>query len=247
VAANLLSHSDFAYPLISLLSTLSAQQRVSRERSRRRRRALTVLAVSSVALLLWQARKVRRAARVGSAADLARSRPARANLVGVEKPTRIPAPAPLRRPPSEPRVEVAHELEMSYPPGVGVPWLNQAALAIQLQNPGELRRIGRAMRAAGHDIEAGLLGNYALLLERSAGAKARILTEVTRLLEEAAELMLGSSRGSPRHGIPPPARQDADAGIPADEAHFTEDSSIHRIDACSLLEDHAVEPLRYSS
>jgi hypothetical protein len=41
------------------------------------------------------------------------------------------------------------------------------------------------MDRAGLDVEAGLLNNYALLLERSRTSRPRVLAEVTRMLQAA--------------------------------------------------------------
>jgi hypothetical protein len=72
------------------------------------------------------------------------------------------------------------------PTGAGWPWAQRATLAIRLGRPAELRRIAEDMDRAGLDIEAGLLTNYALLLETSRASRPRVLAEVTRLLQAAA-------------------------------------------------------------
>jgi hypothetical protein len=59
-------------------------------------------------------------------------------------------------------------------------------LAVHRGQSGELRRIAVEMDRAGLDTEAGLLNNYALLLERSHASRPRVLTEVTRMLQAAA-------------------------------------------------------------
>jgi hypothetical protein len=68
---------------------------------------------------------------------------------------------------------------------VGWPWVQRATLAIQQGRADELRRIALEMDRAGLDAEAGLLNNYALLLERSRASRRRVLTEVTRMLQAA--------------------------------------------------------------
>jgi hypothetical protein len=72
-----------------------------------------------------------------------------------------------------------------YAANVGLPWVQQAALAVHRGRADELRRIAVEMDRAGLDAEAGLLNNYALLLERSRASRPRVLTEVTRMLQAA--------------------------------------------------------------
>jgi hypothetical protein len=71
----------------------------------------------------------------------------------------------------------------------------QAARAIALGKTSELRQIADEMARDGWDSEAGLLRNYALLLERSTASRERVLAEVSRMLEAAGRLR---ARAAPR-------------------------------------------------
>jgi hypothetical protein len=70
--------------------------------------------------------------------------------------------------------------------GIELTWAHRAAMAVELGHPSELRRIAQQMALAGSESEAGLLNNYALLLERSRSSQARVLAEVTRMLQSAS-------------------------------------------------------------
>lgn len=99
----------------------------------------------------------------------------------------------------------------------GVPWVNQVALAVHLDRPGELRRIAAEMRHAGDDIEAGLLDNYTLLLERATD-RSRVSGELLRMLRAAAarrsstvaSLSSWAASASRRGG----EQSDADGSVP---------------------------------
>lgn len=85
-----------------------------------------------------------------------------------------------------PRKRARRDIVAAYAAVVpGVPWVNQVALAVHLDRPGELRRIAAEMRHAGDDIEAGLLANYTLLLERATD-RSRVSGELLRMLRAAA-------------------------------------------------------------
>jgi hypothetical protein len=86
-----------------------------------------------------------------------------------------------------------------------LPGMHRAALAITLGKPAELRRLAHDLQRAGQDTEAGLLGNYALLLERSSVSRERILAEVTRMLRAAAAERRSARRDSPAIPWPPTA------------------------------------------
>jgi hypothetical protein len=119
---------------------------------------------------------------------------------------RAPSPGARQRvspSPTWPRAVTA--LPTAPPFGAGAsPWVNQAALAIHLGRPGELRRLAGEMERVGQDVEAGLLCNYALLLERSQVSRKLILAEVTRMLEAAALA---------RAPVSPSRAQDASQGV----------------------------------
>lgn len=66
-----------------------------------------------------------------------------------------------------------------------LPGVHRAALAISLGQPAELRRLALDLEQAGREAEAGLLGNYALLLERSNVSRERVMAEVARMLRAA--------------------------------------------------------------
>lgn len=68
-----------------------------------------------------------------------------------------------------------------------LPWVHRAEVAIRLGRAGDLRAIAAEMQRAGQDIEAGLLDNYALLLDRSRSSRERVLAEVTRMLRAATD------------------------------------------------------------
>jgi hypothetical protein len=88
---------------------------------------------------------------------------------------------------------------------VGVPWVHRAALAVQRGRADELRCIAREMEGAGLDVEAGLLNNYALLLERSRASRPRVLTEVTRMLQAATAHRRSTPSAAPEAPIAAPA------------------------------------------
>jgi hypothetical protein len=64
----------------------------------------------------------------------------------------------------------------------------RAAWAVTLGNTGELRCIASEMAGDGWDSEAGLLCNYALLLERTTASREQVLAEVSRMLEAGERL-----------------------------------------------------------
>ena len=64
-------------------------------------------------------------------------------------------------------------------------WAQRASRALQIGGPDGLRRLGHDLRHAGMHAEAGLLDNYAMLLEHSVMSRARVSAEVTRMLHAA--------------------------------------------------------------
>ncbi|HWO12459.1 MAG TPA: hypothetical protein VNN80_23340 [Polyangiaceae bacterium] len=81
--------------------------------------------------------------------------------------------------------ELASSWGVPHPAAPGLPWVERASVAIHLRQPGELRRIARELEAADYPVAAGLIDNYALLLERSRASLSRVLAEVRRLLVAA--------------------------------------------------------------
>jgi hypothetical protein len=98
-----------------------------------------------------------------------------------------------------------------------LPAVHRAALAITLGKPAALRRLARDLERIGQDVEAGLLDNYAVLLERSNPDRNRLLAEVTRMLRAAAAGRRSARRASP--AIPWPPR-----GMPHGRAAEEEES-----------------------
>jgi hypothetical protein len=124
--------------------------------------------------------------------------------VDAPEPNRVPASR--HRAPPAPR---ARHVSRATPPGsfeLPLPAVHRAALAITLGKPNDLRRLARDLQRAGQDIEAGLLDNYALLLERSENPnRDRLLAEVTRMLRAAAAERRSARRTTPAIAWPPTA------------------------------------------
>lgn len=146
-------------------------------------------AVCGVAFAMWHRRRHRRALHPSLPRPLASSRP----------------PASPARPAWLPPASVEDDPPWALPShgAPRAPWLRRASVAIHLGQASELARIARELDAAGYPAAAGVLDNYALLLERST-AKSRILVEVTRLLSIAlAEAPTTNPRArAPRRPFP---------------------------------------------
>jgi hypothetical protein len=65
-------------------------------------------------------------------------------------------------------------------------WVYRAQQVLRMGGPAELRQLAVEMANAGLEAEAGLLDNYALMLERSSNSRPRVVAEVARMLEAAA-------------------------------------------------------------
>jgi hypothetical protein len=148
----------------------------------------------------------RRDALSGEELALARSKPARLRLPDAASPSRRRAPAadseaPALRSPAVRFVSRASPCSIELP----LPAVQRAALAITLGKPNDLRRLARDLQRAGQDIEAGLLENYALLLERTHADRERLLAEVTRMLRAAAAERRSARRATPAIAWPPTA------------------------------------------
>jgi hypothetical protein len=81
----------------------------------------------------------------------------------------------------------------------------RAEQALERSGPAGLRRVAAEMSRAGLEVEAGLLDNYALLLERSSASHARVQHEVKRMLQAAAEERQAAPKVAPRPVMPMPA------------------------------------------
>ncbi len=191
-------------PFVSLITRRSAGYRLSFRRRRRFRlapaQALLAMAAGSVAL--W----------------LLRSRHLRASAFALPPPGTVFRPVVLTAdaddegstgPGARGALEshdgrgepiLAHTVWAvpRYSTALPLPWVHRAEVAIRLGRADELRGVAAEMLRAGQDIEAGLLDNYALLLERSRSSRERVLAEVTRLLRAATVH---------RRGAPPEPRR----------------------------------------
>jgi hypothetical protein len=170
---------------------------------------------------------------------LARTEPARSPLPSA-------APAAKRRAAPAPR---ARCVTRSAPCSIELPLpaVQRAALAITLGKPSDLRRLARDLQRAGQDIEAGLLENYALLLERTNVSRDRLLAEVTRMLRAAVAERRSSRRSTPAITWPPAVLQGVAREAPPAEAAIqragtapgtparAEASSPHPSDAVAVL------------
>jgi hypothetical protein len=120
-----------------------------------------------------------------------------------------------------------------------LPAVHRAALAINLGKPAALRRLARDLQRIGQDIEAGLLENYAVLLERSNPDRRRLLAEVTRMLRAAAAERRSARRTSP--AIPWPPTLGSTAPEPAPLTRTTAPPSA--ADTERTQESKAIVPL----
>jgi hypothetical protein len=187
------------------LRRLTLKKSVSERRTRGEAGPVLVLvALGSVAFLMWQAQ--RRAKATAAEGTLIRPPPP----ADVEQAFRVPpasAPPDLGRPifrelePESDDVATNDVLSVPAYSGLALTELQRAAVAIQLGQPSDLRRIALEMELAGQDIEAGLLNNYALLLERSRNSRPRVLAEVTRMLQAALATRREAHRERPPSAV----------------------------------------------
>jgi hypothetical protein len=179
-----------AVPIVSLITRRSAGHRSSFRLQRGFRvapgHALLVIAAGSVALWLLRSRQ-RRAASSALPPPGTVFRPViQADADDEDSIFRAARRAPERREaPAEPIVATTVWAIPAYSTALPLPWIHRAEIAVRLGRADELRGIALEMQRAGQDIEAGLLENYALLLERSRSSRERILAEVTRMLRAA--------------------------------------------------------------
>jgi hypothetical protein len=201
---------------------------------------LLVAVLGSVAFLLWQAQRRQRRAALAPG-SLIRPPPAAGGSMLEPLAPLKSAPAPelgssmFRETGADPDdVELADVWDIPSYGGVTLTRAHRAAMAVHHGRPSELRRIALEMHSEGQDSEAGLLNNYALLLERSSHSRARVLAEVTRMLHEAsAERRTSASqlRGAQRSREAPSA-SEMRPGAPAFEV---EASGVPATDEVALV------------
>lgn len=173
-------------------------------RARRSKRApaagpqqlLWLAAAGSVAFLLWQIQR-RTGPASGAAPAPAAERSAPEQQRDAALPVRTGATREARRAPSGGGLAAASER-----PELAASWVHRARLALRRGGADGLRRLGADMAHAGLEVEAGLLGNYALLLERSSSSRPRVLAEVARMLE-AASVHRGAAPAAARKPLVP--------------------------------------------
>jgi hypothetical protein len=124
-----------------------------------------------------------------------------------------------------------------------LPAVHRAALAISLGKPAALRRLARDLQRIGQDIEAGLLENYAVLLERSNPDRNRLLAEVTRMLRAAAAERRSARRTSPAIPWPPTGRPALDSTAPGPALSTPTTAPRSEADTEGAHESRAVVPL----
>lgn len=219
------------------------------------------VAVGSVALLLIAAHRSRRASAAGP-------RPTRVPMPrGPDRPSAKPSPprAPDAEAPSAnvephraslanaagdakrdaPRAPADHFVCRIEPYSIELPLpaVHRAALAIRLGKPAALRRLARDLQRIGQDIEAGLLENYALLLERSNPDRDRLLAEVTRMLRAAAAERRSVRRTSPAIPWPPTGQPALDGTAPGPDPSTPTTAPPSAADAERTHESRAVVSL----
>jgi len=180
-----------AVPIVSLITRRSAGHRPSFRRQRGFRvapqHALLVIAAGSVALWLLRSRQ-RRAASSALPPPGTVFRPVihRADADDEDAICFAARSADERQ--GGPAIVATTVWSIpAYSTSLPLPWVHRAEIAVRLGRADELRGVAVEMQRAGQDIEAGLLENYALLLERSRSGRERILAEVTRMLRAATE------------------------------------------------------------
>lgn len=104
-----------------------------------------------------------------------------------------------------------------------LPAVHRATLAITLGKPAALRQLARDLQRIGQDVEAGLLENYALLLERTNPDRNRVLAEVTRMLRAAVAERRSARRATPAIPWPPTGLPHAGGLAPQDVASSEEE------------------------
>jgi hypothetical protein len=124
-----------------------------------------------------------------------------------------------------------------------LPAVHRAALAIRLGKPAALRRLARDLQRIGQDIEAGLLENYALLLERSNPDRDRLLAEVTRMLRAAAAERRSARRTAPAIPWPPSGLPTPDDTAPGPAPATRTTALQSAADTERTHESRAVVPL----
>jgi hypothetical protein len=232
-----------------------------RRASRTSRQLWLAVAVGSVALLLLAARHRRRAGAAGP-------RPTRVPTPrGPDAPGPKPLPAHARDDEARPANVEPHGASLANAAGdakreapaapadrfvcriapysieLPLPAVHRAALAISLGKPAALRRLARDLQRIGQDIEAGLLQNYALLLERSNPDRNRLLAEVTRMLRAAAAERRNARRTTPAIPWPPSGLPTPDGTAPGPAPARRTTAPQSAADTESTHESTAVVPL----
>jgi hypothetical protein len=181
---------------------------------RGRAHLLLVCAVCGVAFALWQQRRRHRALQPRLPVLPARPLASAAAQPVVADPG---AARPAWPPPASADAET---WALPPPSPLHATWLRRAGVAVHLGQQSELASIGGELEVAGYPAAAGVLGNYALLLERSSASRSRILVEVTRLLSAALAEPPTSTRPRARRRDTPASKttHDATSREPADEA-----------------------------
>jgi hypothetical protein len=188
---------------------------VSRRRRRRRpplraasRPLLWLAAAGSVAFWVWQMQRRSRQPQLENGTRAATPASERGAHVQQPPPGGPPEPLPSGAAPRQ-KTNLAVVAPLwrlpAYLPDPARPWVYRAQQALHLGGPAELRRLAAEMRRAELDSESGLLDNYALLLERSSASRARVVAEVVRMLEAAADHRDAGPHTPQRPHVPMPA------------------------------------------
>jgi hypothetical protein len=214
--------------------------------------ALSVGALASVAFVLWRVRQDRTSAsstapaapgtaELGVNPEVASAQPRSRDLPqrGLPQPE-LPQPELQAEPGA--RHDVPSQGGTPYPrprasstpseAASSEPWNVRVAQAITLGSTGELRCIADEMARDGWDSEAGLLRNYALLMERSSASRERVLAEVGRMLEAAGRLRARPAPPKNKPGMTGAA--SADPAPPSAQAESCVDAPIQPLPMLSI-------------
>lgn len=179
------------------------------------------VAAGSVALLLIAAHRRRRpesapGARAPRPGPAERRRAPALDFDRHRAPMRLPSPRPPSLTAAPERWEVPrYSFDAPRPgPVEPPPGARRSALAIGLGQPEELRRLALEFEQTNQEAEAGLLRNYALLLERTGANPQRVMTEVTRMLRAAATARKNTRQAPLTAPTNPPATASAPRARP---------------------------------
>ena len=197
------------HPLLVLSSPLA--RRATSASGPKQRRALPLLLLAGlgcVAFVLWREQRRRQASHsIDSAALRApATRAAGAPQAGSPQVTPVAGSSDARRPVGVTPLSVVDTAAASARAAIhhGAP--QRAARAVHRGQPGQLRELARELAQHGREAEAGLLQNYALLLERPGVNRARVLAEVTRMLQAAEDERNARAPARVWRRIPLPAK-----------------------------------------